>query len=51
MKFSLGLWSHDNDHCLAPDYLLADQGGLRALATGSYCFYVNMSGQVEDSVT
>ena len=39
------------DHCIAPDYLLADQGGIRALATISCCFYVNVSGQIEDSVT
>ena len=46
MKSSLTL-----NHCIAPDHLLADQGGIRALAAISCCFYVNASGQIEDSVT
>lgn len=39
------------DHCIAPDYLLADQEGIHALETISCCFYVKVSGQLEDSVT
>ena len=35
------------DHCIAPVYLLADQGGVCALATISCYFYVNMSGQID----
>ena len=39
------------DHCKALDYLLADQGGICALATISYCFYVNTSGQIKESTS
>ena len=39
------------NHCIVPDYLLADQGGIHAFAAISCCFYVNVSGQIEDSVT
>ena len=36
------------DHCKALDYLLANQGGIYAPLTISCCFYVNMSGQIEE---
>ena len=39
------------DHYKALDYLLADQGGIYAPATISCCFYVNTSGQIEESTS
>ena len=39
------------DHYKALDYLLAAQGGIYAPATISCCFYVNTSGQIEESTS
>jgi hypothetical protein len=36
------------DHCLALDFLLAKQGGIRAIANTSCCTYINTSGIVEE---
>ncbi|XP_037690775.1 endogenous retrovirus group V member 2 Env polyprotein-like [Choloepus didactylus] len=38
------------DHRIALDYLLAEQGGVCALANTSCCFYVNTISQVETSI-
>jgi hypothetical protein len=36
------------DHCLALDFLLAKQGGVRAIINISCCTYINTSGIVEE---
>jgi hypothetical protein len=36
------------DHCLALDFLLAKQGGVRAIVNISCCTYINTSGIVEE---
>ena len=39
------------NHCIVPEYLLADQGGIHALAAIPCYFYVNVSSQIEDGAT
>jgi hypothetical protein len=36
------------DHCLALDFLLAEQGGVCAIANTSCCTYINTAGIIEE---
>ena len=33
--------------CIAPNYLLAEPGGVRTIANTIYCTWINVSGKVE----